>query len=235
MGATRLPGKPLKEVMGRPMLSYLMERLDRVRLADAVVLATTTNPKDNQLVAYCEETGRAYFRGSEEDVLERFLQAARKQGADAVVRITADCPLMDPELVDQVIETFLKGGYDYVTNRLDSGSRFPRGMDVEVFSMKSFEEVAKEAKQPAEREHVTPFYYRHPERFKIGSVVNETDLSQYRWTVDTPEDFKVIVTVFEHFYPVKPNFTLDDLVKAFEEHPQWAAINAHVKQKALGE
>lgn len=235
MGATRLPGKPLKQIMGRPMLSYLVERLDRVTMADAVVLATTTNPQDSQLVDFCEENKLPFFRGSEEDVLDRFLQAARLYHADVIVRITADCPLMDPELVDQVIHTFLKGDYDYVTNRLDSGSYFPRGMDVEVFSMQSFENVAKEAQRPAEREHVTLFYYRHPERFKIRLVMNESDLSHYRWTVDTPEDFQLITTVIQNLYPVNSEFSFQDLVTAFKQHPEWAAINAQVRQKSLGE
>lgn len=234
MGATRLPGKPLKTIMGRPMISYLVERLWRVSKADEVVLATTTNPQDIQLVAYSQKEKLPCYRGSEEDVLDRFLQAARKHHADVVVRITADCPLMDPALVDQAIEYFLKGGFDYLSTRLDEQCRFPRGMDVEVFSMKTFERVAVEAKLPEEREHVTLFYYRHPEKFKLGSVVNQKlDLAKYRLTVDTPEDFELISILLAYLYLKKKTFDLGDIAAALLQHPEWADINGHIKQKAL--
>lgn len=234
MGATRLPGKPLKTIMGRPMISYLVERLWRVSKANEVVLATTTNPQDIQLVAYSQKEKLPFYRGSEEDVLDRFLQAARQHHADVIVRITADCPLMDPALVDQAIEHFLKGDFDYISTRLDEQCRFPRGMDVEVFSMKTFEAVAEEAKLPEEREHVTLYYYRHPEKFKLGSVVNQKlDLSKYRLTVDTPEDFELIGTLLEYLYPRKKAFDLGDIAAALLQHPEWAEINAHIRQKAI--
>jgi len=236
MGSTRLPGKPLKTIMGRPMISYLLERLWRVTKADAIVLATTTNPQDIQLVACGQRDKLPVYRGSEEDVLDRFLQAAHQHHADVIVRITADCPLMDPALVDQAIDHFLNGNFDYVSTCLDEQSRFPRGMDVEVFSMKSFEGIAEEAKLPEEREHVTLYYYRHPEKFKLGSVVNKNpDLAKYRLTVDTPEDFQLITTILEYLYPRKKTFDLEDIATTLLQHPEWAEINAHVKQKEIGE
>lgn len=232
MGATRFPGKPLKEIMGRPMLSYQLERLRRVKRVDEIVLATTTHPRDDCLVAFCEKEKIPYFRGSEDDVLDRFLQAAREHRAQILVRITGDCPLSDPNLIDQVIEFFLKGGYDYVTN--SPNCNFPRGVDVEVFSMSSFEKLNGLAKLTEEHEHVTPYYYRHPEIFKLGKWIHPVDLSHYRWTVDTPEDFQLVTTVFENLYPKNPHFGIDDIVQAFQKHPEWEKINAHIKQKALG-
>lgn len=233
MGATRLPGKTLKEIMGRPMLAYQLERLRRVKQADEIVLATTTHPRDDVLEAFSQREKLACYRGSEEDVLDRFLQAARAHQAAVIVRITADCPCIDPATIDRAIETFLAGDYDYLANL--PHCNFPRGTDVEVFSMASFEKVAQGAKLPEEREHVTPYYYRHPELFKLGRVVHPVDLSRYRWTVDTPEDFQLMTLVFQFLYPKNPQFSLDDLAKAFQEHPEWVAINANVKQKVLGE
>lgn len=231
MGATRLPGKPLKLIMGRPMLSYQLERLRRVSLADEIVLATSTNPLDMQLVDFCKQEELPFFRGSEEDVLERFLEAARQYKADVIVRNTADCPLSDPVIIDKVIATFLEGSYDYVTN--SPNCNYPRGTDVEVFSMQTLERVAREANRPEEREHVTPYYYRHPELFKLRKVLHPTDLSSYRLTVDTLEDFALITQIFESLYPKKPQFSLGDVVEMLQQHPEWVAINAHVKQKGL--
>lgn len=213
------------------MLSYQLERLRRVTLADEIVLATTTNPKDDRLVTFAEHEKLPYFRGSEENVLERFLQAAREYKADVVVRITADCPLSDPEIIDKVIRTFLEGEYDYVTN--SPHCNFPRGTDVEVFSMETFERVGKEARLPEEQEHVTSYYYRHPERFKLQRVFHDVNLSHLRLTVDTPEDFELIRRVFAHLYPKNPQFTFDDVVEAFLDNPDWVAINAHVQQKRI--
>ena len=233
MGSTRLPGKHLKKVLGKPLIAYLLERLRRVKNADAIVLATTVNPLDDQLVDFSKNQKLPYFRGSEEDVLDRFYQCAREFKADVIVRITGDCPLIDPAVIDQVIHYYLKNtaSLDYASNT--EQRTFPRGMDVEVFSFASLEKVAAEAKRTEEREHVTPYYYRHPELFRIGSVTRPKDESRYRWTVDTAEDFKLVATILENIYPKKPDFTLEDLLELFNEHPEWIKINAQVKQKML--
>lgn len=233
MGSTRLPGKHLKEVLGKPLIGYLLERLRRVRNADAIVLATTTNPLDDALVDFSKKNHLPYFRGSEEDVLDRFYQCAKTNAADVIVRITGDCPLIDPAVIDLVIEHYLKNraSLDYVSNT--EKRTFPRGFDVEVFSFESLQKVASEAGKPEEREHVTPYYYRHPDLFRIGSVTRPVDESRYRWTVDTQDDFKLISTVLENIYPEKPNFTFNDLLELFQRHPDWIKINVHVQQKIL--
>jgi spore coat polysaccharide biosynthesis protein SpsF len=234
MGSTRLPGKHLKIILNRPLVSFLIERLRAVQLADALVMATTTNTLDNALVEFCKTEDVPYFRGSEEDVLDRFYQCAKKYQADVVVRVTADCPLIDPAIIDQTIQRFLEKfpHLDFVTNVAKRS--YPRGMDVEVFSFKSLEKVAQAAKQPAEREHVTPYYYRHPELFKTDSVFQEKDDSHFRLTVDTTEDLDLISLVLKTIYPKKPSFTLSDLLELFHKHPDWMEINAQVKQKELG-
>ena len=229
MGSTRLPGKVLKHVLGRPLLHYLFERLRRITKAQNAVIATTKDPKDDPIVDFCNHEGISYFRGSEEDVLDRYLQAARFFSADVIVRVTSDCPLIDPELIDQVIEFFLNHQYDYVSNTQER--KFPRGMDVEIFSFKSLEDAANQVTLQEEREHVTLHLYRHPERYSIGKFPWDKDDSQYRLTVDTPEDFELISKILAALYPNNPQFNLKDILHLLQQHPEWAEINAHIKQK----
>lgn len=233
MGSTRLPGKILKQVLNRPLLSYQLERLRRATKADAVLTATTTARQDDQVVRLCEQENTPVYRGSEEDVLGRYYQAAKSSHADIIVRVTGDCPLIDSTVVDQVIQYFLDRwpDCDYASNSLER--TFPRGLDVEVFSFRALERAAKEAKLPEEREHVTPYFYGHPGLFKVGSVVQSSDLSHHRWTVDTPEDLDLITRVITALYPKKPAFSTEDVLELFKEHPDWLAINAHIKQKTL--
>lgn len=235
MGATRLPGKPMKNVLNRPLLSYLIERVTRTKKIDQVVVATTTNPKDDEIFCYCQKHGVACIRGSENDVLDRYLQAAQAYAADVIVRITADCPLIDPDVIDEVVSYYLDNQpkFDYVANTITR--TYPRGMDVEVFSRQALEEAAVKAIASEDREHVTPYLYRHPQKFKIGSVVKEKDDSRYRWTVDTVEDFTLISKILEEIYPKKPGFSLKDLLNLLEAHPEWSKINADIKQKELPE
>lgn len=231
MGATRLPGKTLLEVMNRPLLAYQYERLKRCKTVDEVVIATSLNAGDQPIVNYCEKHSIPYFRGSETDVLDRYYQTACAFKADVIVRSTADCPFVEPEVVDAVVEYYLETepAYGYVSNIIPR--TFPRGLDVEVFPFKNLKEAALNAHTPAEREHVTPYFYEHTQQYKIGSVIRSPDISSYRWTLDTPEDYELIATVLKEVYPVNPKFNLDTLLQAFEEHPEWRKINAHIEQK----
>ena len=233
MGATRLPGKPLKNVLGRPLLSYQLERLRRVKFADAIVVATTTKLQDEKIVDFCRKENISVFRGSEEDVLERYYQTAKKFQADVIVRITGDCPLIDPSLVDQVIRYYFdhQPDCDYVSNSLNRS--YPRGLDVEVFSFSALERAEREAKDVQEHEHVTPYLYWHPEIFALGSVVQQEDQSHHRWTVDTPEDLMLITKIIETLYPINPAFTTQDILSLLKAHPDWVALNAHIQQKKL--
>jgi spore coat polysaccharide biosynthesis protein SpsF len=233
MGSTRLPGKIMKKVLGRPLLDFLIQRLKRVSLADGIVIATTKNPADGKIVNFCLGQEIFCFTGSEHDVLDRYYQAATKFKADIIVRVTSDCPLIDPLLIDKLISFYLElqPNCDYLSNTIVRS--FPRGMDVEVFSYRSLELAAEQAVLPEEREHVTPFIYRHPELFKIHSYIHPEDNSKYRWTVDCPEDLVLITKILENIYPERPEFTLQDLLSLLEEHPDWSKINAHIDQKRL--
>lgn len=233
MGSTRLPGKALLEVAGETLLGLLLKRLGRVTLADAVVVATTTAERDRPIVDLAGAMGVPSWRGSEEDVLARYHGAATAHRAEAVVRITADCPLMDPAVVDRVIGAFADpaGACDYASNTLER--TYPRGLDCEVFSMGILDEAHRRATDPVEREHVTPYIYRRPERFRIVQVRNGTDLSRHRWTVDTPEDFELIRRILETLLPAGTDFGMGDVLRLLAGHPDWEAINSGVEQKSV--
>jgi len=233
MGATRLPGKPLMTVLGRSLLSYEIERLRRTPSIDQVVVATTTAPQDQAIVDLCEREGIATFRGSENDVLDRYYQAAKAFHADVVVRVTGDCPVIDPHEAELVIRHYLDHipAYDYVSNTIQR--TYPRGLDTEVFSFANLERAATEANKPSEREHVTLYFYTNPELFKLSNIAHEPNLSSQRWTVDTLEDLELIKLIIGTLYPVKPTFNMQDILGLLQQHPEWVAINAHIEQKKV--
>ena len=233
MTSTRLPGKVLLPLAGEPMLTRLVERLRRVQRADGIVIATTTNATDDPIAALCSQLGMPCHRGSEHDVLSRYADAARLHGADTVVRITSDCPLIDPSLIDQVIAVHEEGDSDYVSNMLPP--TWPYGMAVEVFSAAALAQAHAEATQAAEREHVTPFLYWHPERYRLRNVASPVDLSQHSWSVDTPEDYALVGRLFDHLMPTHPHFTQADVLALLDQHPDWIALNQHIQQKPATE
>ncbi|VBB05527.1 acylneuraminate cytidylyltransferase [Lucifera butyrica] len=233
MTSTRLPGKILKEVLGKPLLEYQIERLRRIKNADEIVIATTTNDTDQPVVDLCEQLSVAYFRGSEEDVLARYYGTAVKFQADIVVRITSDCPLIDPAVCDEGIRWFLQHLHKCDYLRLE---KCPRGLDIEICPFKVLEECFREAAEQPDREHVTTFIYkRHPERYRIKYLNFIEDLSHHRWTVDTPEDFELIKRIIEQLYPVKSEFNFVDILDVMEKNPEWHYINAEIQQKRYGE
>lgn len=227
MGSTRLPGKIVKEVLGKPLISYLLERLKCSQYINTIVLATTTNKQDDILEKFAEKI--ALFRGSEDDVLSRYADAAQAFNADVIVRITSDCPLIDPAVIDKAITIFLENSYDYVSNTIER--TYPRGMDVEVFSRIALEYASAHSIDPFEREHVTPFILNHPELFTKKNFCYSHNYSSLRWTVDTKEDFYLISKLLEIIYPEKEQFTLEDLLMLVKEHPELCLINAHIEQK----
>jgi spore coat polysaccharide biosynthesis protein SpsF len=233
MGSTRLPGKVLKKVLGRPLLDFLVERLRQSKEIDEIVILTSDQRQDDQIVHFCQEKNLCCYRGSEDDVLDRYYQAALERAPEGIVRITADCPLIDPEVVDQVVRVFRQNDLtiDYVSNTLER--TFPRGLDVEVFSSKAIEQAFQKADRQEEREHVTLYLYRHPEQFHLMNVSHDPSLGHYRWTVDTPEDFALVRLILEHLYPKKPQFRLKDVLQLLNEHRDWNELNAHIEQKKL--
>lgn len=231
MGAARLPGKVLEDIAGQPMLARVVNRACRAKRLDIVVVATTTQSIDDAIVRLCEKQGWPYFRGSEEDVLDRYYHAALTFKADVVVRITGDCPLVEPEIIDRVVNEF-QGHYpavDYISNVLTR--TFPRGLDVEVMSFGALSKAWQEDHNPVWREHVTQYIWRQPEKFKIRNVTNDTDYSYMRWTVDTPEDLAFMRRIYEHFQ--NDAFTWTEVLRLLETHPEWLEINRHVQQKVV--
>jgi spore coat polysaccharide biosynthesis protein SpsF len=234
MTSTRLPGKVLKNVLGKPLLEYQIERLKRVTLADEIIIATTTNNTDIPIVELCDRLAVPYFRGSEEDVLARYYGAAKEHQADVVVRVTSDCPLIDPQVIEQVIQYYIdhQPQYDYVSNCLER--TYPRGMDTEVFSFLALHEAFLEATAQPDREHVTSFIQMHPQRYQLAHVIYSENQSFHRWTVDTIEDFELIKIILEKLYPQSPKFTLEDCLFLLKNNPHWALINSHIEQKEYG-
>ena len=231
MTSTRLPGKVLLEALGKPMLSFQLERVRRVPSIDAIVIATTSNETDDPIAGFAAANGVGLYRGSEHDVLGRFQGAVADTRATTVVRLTADCPLIDPEVVEKVIKRYQEADprCDYVTNAIPRS--YPAGLDVEVFSRDALEVAADEAGDDYDREHVTPFLYRNPGRFRLLSVVLEPELSWERWTLDEPGDFELIRHVLEALYPDNPDFRMADVVRILDANPEWRAFNGSVREK----
>lgn len=231
-GSTRLPGKVLLDLAGEPMLARAVSRVRRAKTLDDVVVATTSLPPDDAIVELCAERGWNVFRGSEDDVLDRYYRAAVAHRADAVVRITSDCPLIDPDVVDQVVTAFLerRPRVDYASNVLPVRT-FPRGLDTEVFSFDALARAWREDKNPAWREHVTPYIYNNPCLFQLHCLTHEVAYSDMRWTVDTAEDLALVKLIYDYFGDGR--FSWRDALRVLEQHPEWAAINRHVEQKVV--
>ncbi len=228
MSSSRLPGKVMMPILERPMLSLQIERLRRARRLDELVVATSTELSDDPLAALCEREGVACFRGPLDDVLGRFYQAAESYGADQIVRLTGDCPLADPAVVDSVIEFFVGQNVDYASNTLNP--TWPDGLDVEVLTRNALEIAYREATEPYEREHVTPFLWGHPERFGLANLEGPRNLSHHRWTVDEPEDFDLVARIFQMLYPRDHAFTTEEVLALLERNPELANVNQHLKR-----
>ncbi|HEY2750570.1 glycosyltransferase family protein [Phenylobacterium sp.] len=206
MTSSRLPGKVMAPVLGEPMIGRQVERLRRARRIDKLTVATSTDPSDEPLASYCESLGLAVFRGPLADVLERYRAAlALYPQARAVVRLTADCPLADPQLIDEVIDHHHATGADYTSNTLGTRT-YPHGLDAEVIRPAALVEAAALACDPYEREHVTPYIYRRPEVFRLAGVARAESLAALRWTVDLPEDLTFVRDVYAKLYPRNPDF-----------------------------
>src|SRR5262245_10534985 len=221
MGSTRFPNKVMRPVCGTPMIGLLLERLQHARSIDEIIVATSVDPRNDTLEQYVRQLGYQVYRGSENDVLDRYFNAAKSAQADVVVRATGDCPLIDPGLVDDVIGFFESRGVDYASN-VDPPT-YPDGLDIEVFSFTVLEEAWLSANEPRQREHVTPFI-REGNRFTRANYANTADESGERWTVDEPEDFEIITRVFEHFHP-RRDFRWTEVAALRRSHPDWFMTN----------
>jgi spore coat polysaccharide biosynthesis protein SpsF len=224
ISSSRLPGKVIKPILGVPMLMRQIDRVKRAQKIDHLVVATSMDRSDDAIEQLCCDYIIPCYRGSLHDVLDRFYRAAILYCPDHVVRLTGDCPLADPALIDQVIEYHLEGDYEYTSNTIEP--TYPDGLDVEVFRFACLKHAWQEAKLPSHKEHVTPFIYQQPDRFKIGSFKNNGDLSNFRWTVDELVDFELITKIYEILYPNNPLFSTQDILELLEKNPELKTINA---------
>ena len=231
MTSTRLPGKVLADMGGEPALAVMIERLRLVPELDAIVVATTVNPTDDPVAALAEAHGVGVWRGSEEDVLQRVLDAATHHGVDAIVELTGDCPLMDPAIVSRVIRHYRAANVDYVSNILERS--YPIGMDTQVFSTQVLADVARRTQDPADREHVSLHIYRHPEIYSLSNVrapATETR-PDLRLSLDTQEDLAVLRAVHESLRPEGTGYPLARMLAFLDANPQVAEINAQIAHR----
>ncbi len=236
MGSRRLPGKVLLDIAGQPMLAHVAARTRRAQTVAETLIATTTDPADEPIAAFCEAANLPCYRGSPADVLDRYYQAARASRAEAIVRLTGDCPLIDPDVIDHTVNEFYESGVDFAANRLPPPwhRTYPIGLDTEVCSFAALERAWKEARQPHQREHVMPYLYEEEGRFRTLLVNHDPDYGHYRWTVDTAADLDLLRRIFAHF-PGQDDFSWLEVVALFEREPDLAAINAHIQHKRHGD
>lgn len=230
MGSTRLPGKVLMDVGGETVLGRVVRRLRRAARVQEIVIATSSSTNDDAITIECQRLGVACFRGPEHDVLARYISAAERFGCDLIVRITADCPLIDPEIVDEVIQSCIEKRVDLACN--DLPATFPRGLDVEVFPLEALRKVQALATENYQREHVTPVFYERQDIFRIVSVQAERDFSQYRWTIDTKEDLHLIREIYAQFAN-DDHFGWRAVLELMQHRPELARINANIVQKSV--
>jgi len=230
LGSTRLPGKALAGLAGRPMLAHVAARAAAIPGIAGVALATTVSATDDSLEVFARAAGLRCVRGSEDDVLGRFRLAARETNAEAVVRITADCPLLDPAVSGRVLAEYAarRPGVDYVSNV--HPPTYPDGLDTEVFSVEALDTAAREARLPSEREHVTPFIWNHPERFRLANVEHAENLSEHRWTVDTEADLAFAREVFDALGPAAARAGMTDVLRLLAGRPDLRALNAGIRR-----
>lgn len=232
MNSSRLPGKVLKDIAGEPMIARVLERARRASSVDDAMIATTTDASDDAIEAFCRERGYLVYRGSMFDVLDRFYNAAKMAQADVIVRVTADCPVIDPAVIDQTVALFHSSGADFACNRLPPPWKrtWPIGLDTEVCSFAGMERAWREATLPYEREHVMPFFYDQEGRFKVEVLDHDPDYGALRWTVDTAEDLALLREIFKRFEG-RDDFTWEDVLHLVQREPELNLINAGVRHK----
>jgi spore coat polysaccharide biosynthesis protein SpsF len=229
-----MPGKIFKTLAGKQMLWHVANRLSYAKMIDKIIIATTTLPKDDQVEQFCKVNGISFFRGSSNDVLSRYYEAAKIYNAEIVIRVTSDCPVIDPYIIDAMLTQFINEDHiDYLSNSIRR--TFPRGLDAEIFTFSALEKTYNEAKLDYEHEHVTPYIYNNPDKFIIKNYANDTDFSFHRWTVDTEEDFKLIETIYNSLYKPGNIFLFKDILQLLERRPELTKLNQDIKQKKLGE
>lgn len=232
MGSTRLPKKVLSDIVGRPMLWHIINRVKEAESIDRVILATTENSIDDEIVSFADDGKIDVFRGSEEDVLDRYYQTAKEYDVANIVRITADDPLKDPVVIDKIVNIYMQNNADYVSNTINP--TYPLGLDAEIFSFTALEKAWIEADEKYDREHVTPYLYTNPDKFKILNVEHDGEnLSHLRWTVDTKQDMDFAREIYKQLYNKGEVFLMDDILGLLEKHPKLLELNKNIKSKNI--
>ncbi len=229
MSSTRLPGKVLLPLSGRPALNHVVSRVKSCKTINKVIVATSTDPSDDDIEKYCKQSDFEFYRGSLLDVLDRYYQCAKLSNAATIVRITADCPVIDPVVVDAVVTGFLAGGYDYYS----LSGEFPDGLDCEVLSFLALEKAWENATLPSEREHVSPYIHSsHNSDFNTGGLELFSKLKHIRWTLDEPDDYEVLKKIFDSLYKPNKNFLTNDILLQLKANPEWLNINKSILRNA---
>jgi len=233
MTSTRLPGKVLLEIGGKPALAYMINRIKQSRLVEDIVVATTVNDSDEPIINLCNKIGCKYFRGSEEDVLLRVLEAAKSVNADIIVELTGDCPFIDADIIDKVIELYFSGDYDYASNIVERS--FPDGLDTQVFSVESLEKVSRLTDDPIDRVHVSCYFYNHPQKFKLANLFADQDCTwpDLRLTIDEPADYQLLKLIDEKLQERKGMFSVNEVISLLRQEPELIELNKHVRAKEL--
>lgn len=232
-GSTRLPGKVLKPLKGKPMLAHIIERLKQAKLLDYIIIATSYLEQDRPIVESAQKNDVLSFAGSEDDVLLRYAKAAKTVDADTIVRVTGDCPLIDPVTVDNTVAFFKNNDYDYVGAGISTG--FPRGLDTEVFSKEALIRANAAAKDAPSREHVTYYMYMHPDEFRIGYYYAPPGMKYPEWRlcVDERDDFRLIEEIYERLYRKDEIINIEEVIKLLKNSPELLKINSNVVQKKV--
>jgi len=228
LGSTRLPGKVLREIIpGKTCLEFMIDRVKKSKKIDLIVVATTSSKNDNHIVDFCKSKNINFFRGSEDDVLSRYYHCARENNASIVVRLTSDCPLVDPALIDKCIDTYTGSGFDYFSNTCPpSKSKYPDGTDIEVFSIESLDKANEDATNRSDREHVTFYMWKDSGKFKTGILESNIDLSKYRYTVDYPEDLEVVSFLANYIQDRNISGTAEEISRILDKNTQIFELNS---------
>lgn len=226
VGSTRLPGKVLLKVMGKTILEYGIERIKKAKYIKDIIIATTTKKEDKQIVRLAEKLKVKAYCGSENDILDRYYQVAKRFNLKHIARITSDCPMIDPKVIDIVVRRYFRSKADYCSNTLEE--TFPDGQDVEIFNFQTLAKAWREAKLLSEREHVTPYIKMHPKKFKLVSVENKINLGDKRWTIDEPADFEFIKLIIKALYPKNPDFQMKDVLIYLKKNPRLGKLNKNI-------
>ena len=231
VGSTRLPNKVFAEIEGKPLLWHVVNRLKKSKYLDSIIIATTTSLSDDNIELWAKENNIVCFRGSEQNVLKRYYDAAKQYGSNVIVRITADDPFKDYEIMDLVIEKFLAEGADFACN--NNPPTYPEGLDIEVFSLEAIEKAFYNAKTDFEKEHVTQYFYKNPNKFIISTISHTENISNLRWTIDEEEDLELARKVYSQLFHKKEVFLMKDILSILENQPELSSLNSKVNRSTM--